>query len=61
VVLDEIMVDLIMEALEKCELETNFENVKLLWQRLCRIGISYLIFSLLNFSAIIQALCEKVN
>ncbi len=58
--LDEIIVDLVMEALEKCELETSLDNVRLSWQRLCRIGISYVMLNLLNFSAIIQALSEKV-
>lgn len=59
-VLDEILVDLVMEALEKCESETSLESVRLQWQRLCGLGISYVIFSLLNFTAIISALCEKV-
>lgn len=59
-VLDEILVDLVMEALEMCEVETSLENVRLKWQRLCGLGISYAIFSLLNFPAIISALGEKV-
>lgn len=60
-VLDEVIIDLVMEALEKCELETSLENIRLLWQRLCGIGISYVMFNLLNFSAIISALSEKVR
>ena len=59
-VLDEILVDLVMEALEKCELEISLEKVRVQWQRLCGLAISYAIFSLLNFAAIISTLSEKV-
>lgn len=59
--MEEIIVDLVVDALETCEVETKHENVRLLWQRLSGIVISYVLYNFASFATIVTALCEKVR
>lgn len=58
--IEEVIVDLVMDALETCEVGTSLENMRLLWQRLSGMAISYILFSVANFATIVIALCNKV-
>ena len=58
--LEEVIVDLVMDALETCEVGTSLENMRLLWQRLSGMAISYILFGVANFATIVAALCDKV-
>ena len=59
-VLEEVIVDLVMDAMETCEVGTSLENMRRLWQRLSGMAISYILFGVANFAPIVAALCNKV-
>lgn len=58
-VLEEIIVDLVLDALDSCENETSLDRIGLLWQRLSGMVISYFLFNFASFATIVTSLCDK--